>query len=184
MEVSKDTLEDIIRRAKEGDSKAFDMLYSTYFTPLYRYVFIRLKTREDAEDVVQDTFLKAYQALPRYEHTRDSMLPYLFTIARNLLINHTKKKRPDTMASEDMDRNADNGKTSDMAEGKELHLELRTAMEVLSETEREVIELKFFGEQTYAEIAEILDKREDAVRQHVARAMKKMREVLSEREET
>ncbi len=182
MEVSKDTLDEIIRRAKEGDSKAFDMLYSTYFTPLYRYVFIRLKTREDAEDVVQDTFLKAYQALPRYEHTRDSMLPYLFTIARNLLINHTKKKRPDTMAGEDIERHAGDEKTSAMAEGRELREELLTAMEVLSDTEREVIELKFFGEQTYAEIAEVLDKREDAIRQHVARAMKKMREVLSERE--
>ena len=182
MEVSKDTLEDIIQRAKGGDSKAFDMLYSTYFTPLYRYVFIRLKTREDAEDVVQDTFLKAYQALPRYEHTRDSMLPYLFTIARNLLINHTKKKRPDTMAGEDIDRNADEGKTSDMAEASELRKELLQAMTLLSETEREVIELKFFGEQTYAEIAETLDKREDAIRQHVARAMKKMKEVLSEHE--
>ncbi len=182
MEVSKETLEEIIQRAKGGDSKAFDMLYNAYFTPLYRYVYIRLKTREDAEDVVQDTFLKAYKALPRYEHTRDSMLPYLFTIARNLLINHTKKKRPDTFAGEDIDRHADEGKTSDFAEGRERSEELVVAMEVLTESEREVIELKFFGERTYLEIAELLDKREDAVRQHVARAMKKMREVLSERE--
>ena len=181
MEVSKETLEEIIRRAKEGDSKAFDMLYNTYFTPLYRYVYVRLKTREDAEDVVQDTFLKAYQALPRYEHTRDSMLPYLFTIARNLLINHTKKKRPDALPGEDLDRHPGEEKTSDMAEWRELQEELLVAMEVLSETEREVIELRFFGEQTYAEIAEVLDKREDAIRQHVARAMKKMKQVLTER---
>jgi RNA polymerase sigma-70 factor, ECF subfamily len=181
MEVSQDTLEAIIQRAKQGDSKAFDMLYSTYFTPLYRYVYLRLKTREDAEDVVQDTFLKAYQALPRYQHTRDSMLPYLFTIARNLLINHTKKKRPGTMAGEDIDRNASEEKTSDMAEESEREAELLIAMEALSETEHEVIELKFFAERTYSEIAEVLGKREDAVRQHVARAMKKMKQVLTER---
>lgn len=183
MNVSEDTLEEIIRRAKEGDSKAFDMLYSAYFTPLYRYVFIRLKTREDTEDVVQDTFLKAYQALPRYEHTRTSMLPYLFTIARNLLINHTRKKRPTTLEGEDIDRFDSGEKTSDLAEGRELKEELLVAMDALSDTEREVIELKFFGEQSYAEIAEVLGKREDAIRQHVARAMKKMREVLVERGE-
>lgn len=183
MEVSQDTLNEIVRRAKEGDSKAFDMLYNTYFTPLFRYVYIRLKTREDAEDVVQDTFLKAYQALPRYEHTKGSMLPYLFTIARNLLINHTKKKRPDALPGEDIDRHAGNEQTSDYAEGKELKKELLVAMQSLSEMEREVIELKFFAEQTYGEIAEILGKREDAIRQHVARAMKKMRTVLEDRAE-
>ncbi len=182
MEVSKETLNEIILRAKQGDGESFDILYRLYFTPLYRYVFMRLKTREDAEDVVQDTFMKAYQALPRYEHTRETMLPYLFTIARNLLINHTKKKRPDALSGEDIDRHAGDEKTSDMAEGIELKEELLFAMSTLSDTEREVVELKFFGEQSYSEIAEVLGKREDAVRQHIARAMKKMRETLQGRE--
>ena len=183
MEEPRETLDDIVRRAKEGDGKAFEMLYSTYFTPLFRYVYVRLKTREDAEDVVQDTFLKAFQALPRYEHTRDSMLPYLFTIARNLLINHTKKKRPDAMAGEDIDRQHQDGESAAKdAEARERRETIALAMTALSETEREVIELKFFGERTYVEIAEQLGKREDAVRQHVARAMRKMRGVLKEQE--
>jgi RNA polymerase sigma-70 factor (ECF subfamily) len=181
MEESPETLAEIIRRAKAGDRKAFDMLYRTYFTPLFRYVFVRLKTREDAEDVVQETFLKAYQALPRYEHSRDTMLPYLFTIARNLLINHTKKKRPETLPSEDIDRYTGSEETSHMSEALELRAELAAVMDVLSDTEREVIELKFFGEQSYTEIAVLLEKREDAVRQHVARAMKKMRSKIEER---
>ncbi len=145
-------------------------------------MYLRLKTREDTEDVVQDTFLKALQALPRYEHTRESMLPYLFTIARNLLINHTKKKRPDAIPGEDLDRFHEGGERADReAMEDEREKLLRKAMEGLSETEREIIELKFFGERTYSEIAELIGKREDAIRQHVTRAMRKMRGALEDK---
>src|SRR5437870_2609702 len=104
MDGSEDSLSDIILRAKSGDRNAFDSLYRLYVTPLYRYVLIRMRSHEDAEDIVQDTFLKAYDALPRYEHTKESMLPYLFTIARNLLINHGKKKRPTAELPDEIDR--------------------------------------------------------------------------------
>lgn len=182
METNIEDLDNIIQRAKEGDSKAFDMLYRAYFTPLYRYVFLRMRSKEDTEDVVQDTFYRAYQALPRYEHSKSTMLPYLFTIARNLLINHGKKKRPDVYPAEDIDRNQGDGDASDLARARELKIELQYAMQILSDIEREVIELKFFGERSYQEIAEVLGKREDAIRQHVTRAMKKMREQLNKRE--
>lgn len=175
-----ETLDAIILRAQGGDKAAFALLYQEYVTPVYRYVFVRTRNSQDTEDIVQDTFLKVYQALPRYTHERESMLPYLFTIARNLLINHGKKKRPDTYLPEEIDRYAGGESTSKMSSDKELAHLLDNAMDVLTETEREVIELRFFGEQTYTEIAEVLDKREDAIRQHVARAMKKMKEALGD----
>ena len=58
---------------------------------------------------------------------------------------------------------------------RELRESLADAMEMLTDTEREVVQLKFFAERSYTEIAEALGKREDAIRQHVARSMKKMR---------
>ena len=180
MEALEDSLNDIILRAKAGDRSAFDTLYKLYITPVYRYIWIRMHNKEDAEDVTQDTFLKAYQALSRYKHEKTSMLPYLFTIARNLLINHGKKKRPLGYLPEEMDRHAASEVTSQLSTDRELSQELQIAMEVLTVTEREVIELRFFGEQTYAEIAVTMDKREDAIRQHVARAMKKMKTKIEE----
>ena len=181
MEVGGEVLSEVILRAKSGDRGAFDILYKEYVTPLYRYVYIRMRSKEDTEDVVQETFLKAFQALPRYEHSKETMLPYLFTIARNLLINHRKKKRPDAMLPEEMDRHGGDGDTMKGSVEREQGEELQQAMEVLSGLEREVIELRFFGEQTYAEIAEQLGKREDAIRQHVTRALKKMREKMREK---
>ena len=95
MDISGDTLNDLhqaVLRAKSGDRKAFDLLYTAYLTPVYRYILIRVKNSQDTEDIVQETFLKAFQAIERYRDEKGSMLPYLFTIARNLLINHGKKK--------------------------------------------------------------------------------------------
>ncbi len=180
MEDRESSLQDIILRAKSGDRSAFDTLYRMYITPVYRYVYIRMRSKEDTEDIVQDTFLKAYQALPRYRDEKGSMLPYLFTIARNLLINHGKKKRPVGYLPEEIDRYPGEDLASKEATTRELSEDLVRAMDVLTGTEREVIELRFFGEQTYAEIAVILDKREDAIRQHVARALKTMKSKMGD----
>lgn len=170
-----ESVRDIIVRAKSGDREAFDMLHEMYVTPVYRYVLIRLHNVDDTEDVVQETFMKAYQAIDRYEDEGKGMLPYLFTIARNLLINHTKKKRPETFLPEEMDRHQGGEHASLYAIASELNSALVKAMEGLSDLEREVIELRFFGERTYAEIAVIMEKREDAIRQHVVRATRKLR---------
>ena len=165
----------LIARAKLGDKDAFAVIYESHLTPVFRYLYARLGNREESEDLAQETFLKAYQALERFESTHDSFLPYLFTVARNLLINRVKKKTPQTMPAEDLDREQGNDSTSSLSEKREQSESIQKALEVLTESEREVIELRFFAERTYTEIAVILEKREDAVRQQVARAIKKMR---------
>lgn len=170
-----ESVKEVIIRAKSGDRAAFDTLHEMYVTPVYRYVLMRLHNTDDTEDVVQETFMKAYQAIDRYQDEGKGMLPYLFTIARNLLINHTKKKRPETLLPEEMERHSGGESASAAAIAGELTVTIKRAMESLSDIEREVIELKFFGEQSYTEIAEIMEKREDAIRQHVARAMRKLR---------
>lgn len=175
-----ESFQDLIIRAQSGDKDAFAHIYETHLTPLYRYIYVRLGNREEAEDIAQETFLKAYQALDRFEVTRDNFLPYLFTVARNLLINRSKKKRPDIMPAFELDREPGVEKTSTFAEQRELIETLRGALDTLSDTEREIIELRFFAERTYAEIAITCDKREDAVRQHVARGLKKMRIVMAQ----
>ncbi len=175
MTVPEDSLREIISQAKAGDRKAFDLLYHEYFTPIYRFVFMRVKNSHDAEDITQDTFLKAYEALDRYQHDRGTMLPYLFTIARNLVINHGKKKRPESYLPEEIDRHADEGTTADGAILRETQERIRVLMEVLSDTEQQVVELRFFAEKSYTEIAKALGKSEEAIRQHIARGLRKMR---------
>lgn len=169
------SFQDLVKRAKSGDGDAFSQIYETHLTPVFRYAYVRLGNREEADDITQETFLRAYQALERFEATRENFLPYLFTVARNLIINRSQKKRADTMPVGDLDREVSSDNASSYAEHEELKIVLRGAMETLSETEKEIIELRFFAERTYAEIAVMIEKSEEAIRQHVARAMKKMR---------
>lgn len=178
MSASPLSFKELIDLAKAGDREAFDTLYESHLTPVYRYVYVRVRNKEDAEDIVQDTFMKAYQALERYEVTGDNFFPYLFTIARNLLINHGKKKKSEPTPHDVLDR-ADGGMSATAsAEARETHEVIIDAMSVLSDTEREVISLRFLAERSYQDIAKMLDKNPDAIRQHVARAMKKMKQAL------
>lgn len=173
-------LDDLIKRAKEGDNDAKALLYKEYMTPLYRFVYIRVKDKDEASDIVQDAFIRAFQALPRYNDQGKGMLPYLFTVARNLIINRSKKKKADLIEYDFLNAHDSGDRTDTEAILKDTRVDIAYALDKLTETERDVIALKFYGERTYAEIADELGKREDAVRQHVTRAIKKMREALKE----
>lgn len=169
----------LISRAGRGDKAAFETLYRMYMIPIYRYTHARLKNKDDAEDVVQEVFTRAYAAMGRYEDKRETMLPYLFTIARNLIINMGKKKRADTMLPEEIDRHSlDLADPEREAMAGEERRALYIALEKLPDADRAIIELRFFAEYSYPEIAAILGKREDAVRQSVARAIKKLRATM------
>lgn len=172
-------IEQLVLRAKMGDRDAFAEIYKEYSLPLYRFVYTRVNNKVDADDIVQDAFIRAFGAIDRYSDQGKGMLPYLMTIARNLVINRGKKKKADTPGNEIIDL----AESRESADAFSLNVDdkhlIAGALEVLSEIEREVVTLRFYSECTYTEIAEMLDKREDAIRQHVARAMRKMRTHLT-----
>lgn len=180
MEKSNDTIDPraLIERAKNGDSGAFDELYSRFLTPIYRYVYFRVKRKEDAEDIAQTVFLRAYQSLPRFEDKGVSPLAYFYSIARNAVIDHWRKKGE--IFLEDMDASV-----RDIPVGKGIEhsiLERVWSQEIIAEGmsslthwEAEVVTLKFLHDVSNAEIARALGKSEEAVRQLQSRGLRKMR---------
>lgn len=175
-------LEALIDRARQGDKEATSILYLEYAAPLYRFVFVRISDKEEANDIVQDAFIRAFASLDRYKEQGKGMLPYLFTIARNLIINRSRKKKSETIELDFLNAHDSGDRTDTESILVDTQTELFAAMEDLSETERDVIALKFYAERSYAEISEEIGKSEQAVRQHVARAIKKMRLALKENE--
>jgi RNA polymerase sigma-70 factor (ECF subfamily) len=173
-------LEEVLLRAKNGDKSAYAALYQEYSTPLYRFVYSRVNDKVDADDIVQDAFIRAFGAIDRFADQGKGMLPYLMTIARNLVINHAKKKKADTPGNDILELAEAGDRADSFALAGDDRALLAGALSVLSEIEKEVITLRFYAERSYGEIAEILDKREDAIRQHVARALRKMRSHLGE----
>lgn len=91
---------DLLFRAKSGETLAFNEFFNELYTPVYRYLLIRLKHKETAEDCTQVTFSKVFQNLQKIEASASSPLQYLFTVARNTLIDEKRKKQAETLTEE------------------------------------------------------------------------------------
>lgn len=168
-------LKKVILQAKKGDKEAFATLYTSLYTPLYRYVLSRCKDKELTDDVCQQTFLKFYEALSSYEPEK-SPLAYLFTIAKRLLINHGEKKTFESFDDSLLETYDDASVTIlDDAHLHRLSEEISGFLPQLSSDEQDVIRLYFFSELSYKEISDILDKEEAYLRKIKERALKKLR---------
>jgi RNA polymerase sigma-70 factor (ECF subfamily) len=167
----------LIESAKAGDSEAFGTLYQLYYTPVYRYIYLRTKSKTQAEDITQTVFLKVYKTLGRWEATESSPLAYFFTVARNSIIDHWRKESHGTVYDDEVVRDFDGqeGSAVDDFEKRETEEIVHSALGILTEDQQEVMRLKFISDLSTAEIARMLDKSEEAVRQLQSRALKLLR---------
>lgn len=168
-------LKKLIISAKQGDASAFEVIYNTLYTPLYRYLYSRTQDVELVNDLCQQTFLKFYMALATYEPEK-SPLAYLFTIAKHLLINQRIKKTfipfDETLLETVTD---DEDPIIDEAHTKLLASKINDFLPSLTQDEQDLIRLYFYSELSYTEISEIMDKEEVYLRKIKERALKKLR---------
>jgi RNA polymerase sigma-70 factor (ECF subfamily) len=173
-------LKDIIERAKSGDKSAFSEIYQKYFIPIYRYVYFRVGNKEDAEDITQEVFTKAYVSFDKFKLEAVSPLAYFYTIARNSVIDLGRKKKNSAEASDLLDEF--DSKVLNPEEVSAKKEESKMLLEAigggLSESEQDVILMKFFDGLSNKEIASILEKEEGAVRQLQSRGLRDLRDIL------
>ncbi|MCL9972243.1 MAG: sigma-70 family RNA polymerase sigma factor [Candidatus Pacebacteria bacterium] len=163
----------LIQRARQGDTGAFDALYRLLYAPLFRFVLMRMKDRELAEDVTQETFVVFVQHLKTFGS--GSPLPYLHTVARNKIIDHFRRRTPD-VNDDALWALADSAPTPE--ESARLGEEVSgvfVALKTLSSAEAEVVKARYLDGLTTAEVATLLDKTEEAVRQLLSRGMRSLR---------
>jgi RNA polymerase sigma-70 factor (ECF subfamily) len=170
---------DLVQKAQAGDMTAYGILYTELYTPVFKYVFTRTRDKELAEDITGDVFVRFLSSLHLYKTQKDSPLHYLFTIARNLLINNSKKKRP-FLFEEGIEENIPSDERSQIEKQilSEDTLLVLHALEQIQRDQREVLELKFLSELSTKEVAHMLRKTEANVRQLESRGLKKLREYI------
>lgn len=172
---------ELIRKAKAGDQEAFSRLYDLYAVPLYRYIYFRLRRKEDAEDLLQVVFLKAWKAMPTYRETSKEVLAYFYTIARNAIIDHLRAKHEYvTEHTEEMLEHVIDEQTSaDQSALVRSDLDtIKNLLDRVSDDQREALVLKYINDLTNAEIADIMGKEEATVRQLQSRGLKAARQIL------
>lgn len=173
---------ELIKLAKAGDGDAFGKLYELYYTPIYRYLYFRIKDKEEASDLTQTVFLKVYKALETIESSKSEPLAYFYTVAKNTLIDYRRKKK-DVYILDDEDAPevaSLDPSAEDVFDNKEMLRSVERVMEDLTEEQREVVNLRFIQELSYKEISQILGKREDAIRKLQSRALKILKEKLNQ----
>lgn len=172
----------LIAQAQRGDTTALGKLYDLYANRLYRFISFKIPTNEQAEDILQETFLKAWRALPKLSLVDLNFSAWLYKIARNLVNDYYRavKRRPTPETIEnyyDLTSSADTFKetatTFDLAI-------LRQAVTKLSPAYRQILELRFIQEFSVEETAQIMGKTTVAVRITQHRAIKKLNSLLTQ----
>ncbi len=178
---SKNGPQKLMQLAKNGDVEAFGHLYELYFAPVFRYIYFRVKNKSETEDLVQDVFLKVYKSISVFQEKDKSPLAYFFTVARNTIIDYWRKKRNVSSLEKIANKISVDEKTpQELIERNEATATIYQAIEKLTEEQQEVVILKFIGELSNQEIANLLGKTEEAVRQLQCRALKALRKHLKD----
>ena len=168
----------LVAEAKAGDAAAFGRIFDHYHGPVYRYVVSRVQRPSDAEDLTQLVFVKALEALPRYESRGIPFGGWLFRLARNAVIDHVRTHRDHAdLEVVALQAGRDAGPEEIVAVRQALD-EVAAALEALTDEQREAIALRFFAGLSAREAAEVMGKQEGTVRGLQFRAIAAMRRTL------
>ncbi len=172
------TVEQLVERARSGDAEAFGALFDLYHVAIYRYVASRLRRAVDAEDLTQSVFVKALEALPRYESRGIPFGGWLFRLARNAVIDFVRTHR-DHVDVEALSGHSDEAPgPSELALTKTDVEAVGEALKALTDEQREVIALRFFAGLSSREAAEAMGKQEGTIRGLQFRAILALRRHL------
>jgi RNA polymerase sigma-70 factor, ECF subfamily len=172
----------LVQQAKTGNSEAFAQLYDAYVERVYRYIYFR--TSEDAatEDLVSQVFLKAWENLGRYKVGGSPFIAWLYTIARNLVIDYYRATKKDVLPLEAAVALPSDRESPD--EEAQLHFDLeamRDALQFLTGDQQQVLILKFIAGLPNENIARIMNKREGTIRGLQMRALQTLSKYMQEK---
>ena len=162
--------ETLVLETQRGDYSAFSGIYEQYFDRIYRYVVVRIGNPAEAEDVAADVFLKAFEKLNTFKVRGVPFAAWLFRIAHNMVVDHLRRRsrRPTTTLNENLPLFQD---APDELVEMGLTLEdISTAMKELTDSQRQVLALRFGGGLSIAETANSMKKKDGAIKamQHSA----------------
>ena len=155
-------------------------LYEEYYDKIAGYAFVRIGNKAEAEDIAGEVFLKALKSLKSYKERGVPMQAWLFRIAHNLVIDYFRKnKKHMTVPIDEMQIESEINPVATAERNLEVE-RVKKAMEQLTNEQREVIRLRFFGELTSKEAGQLLNKSHGAVREMQRAAVEKLRNLLTD----
>lgn len=168
---------DRVERCLKGEREAFDELVQEYQRPIYRLCFRYSHNAEDAYDLAQEAFLKAYQGLRTFNR-RSSFKTWLYRVAINNCINHVQRQKIRGEEVEVEETEDHSAQIDDLAEKNEqLHL-MRVALEKLPPRQQAALRLRVYDQLTYEEISRVLNCAVSTAKTNVFFGLANLRKVM------
>ena len=167
-----DGLSELIAAAQQ-DPAAFGKLYDRFLQPVYRYLYSRLGNAHEAEDVTSLTFIAAYEALPKYRE-QGQFAAWLFRIARSKMNDHFRRNRYEVDLEAVERTTAGEDALGAFIQDEELQ-QLRSVIKELNPEEQDLIRLRYVADLSFVEMADLLGKREDAVKKSMYRLLARLK---------
>lgn len=172
-----------LSKLRQGKTEVFSQVYQTYVERIYRFVFFKLATREDAEDITSQTFFQALNYLVRPDAQVENLSAFLYRVARNQVADFYRARGSylsDLEIGELSDTLADTGLDLSLDFDQQIDLEtVKVALKNLNPSYQDAIIWYFVEEQSIAEISQILEKNQGTVRVLIFRAIKSLKEELT-----
>lgn len=168
----------LIRHAANGDATAWEPLVLAHQQAVFRLAYLFLGDPDDAEDVAQETFLRAWRSLKHFDSARP-LRPWLLSISANLSRNRHRSAGRYIAAltrafrNEPPPSNIEEKTTQNMAAG-----DLWKAVQNLSLSDQQIVYLRYFLELSVTETAEVLQVAEGTVKSRMSRALEKLRSII------
>ncbi len=171
----------LIQKAKQGDERAFGSLYDTNLSPIYRFIFLRVGRKEDAEDITQKVFMNAWENIGHFEFKGFPFSSWLYRIASNAVIDYYRTWKGDTdIEAVPEEYFSETPKEDERIDTAFNLTHVRAALAKLEPDQQNVVIMKFISERSNKEIAETLGKSEGAIRVIQHRALKQLKAILDE----
>jgi RNA polymerase sigma-70 factor, ECF subfamily len=173
--------QDIAQRAVQRDPDAFAQIYDEHVDIIYRFIFYKVGDPGVAEDLAADVFAKAWERIDRFQWRNVPVQHWLLTIARNIVTDHWRSRKRLSSPLEILGEAASDEPLPDEHVARDLEVEtLARALLKLPDEQRDVLILRFIEDLPHRDVAAILGKSVDAVRQIQSRALRALRNVLTD----
>ena len=172
----------LIEKARKKDQKAFNTLLNTYWSNVYRFQFLKTENEDEAEDITIKTFAKAFNKINLYNE-RYNFKTWLISISKNIFLDHIRKQRTETIsinksASEAYKISDETPSAEDQLIIEQNLVQLRNYIKQLKPHYQEIINLRYFREMSYKEIADTLNEPMNNVKVKLLRAKNLLAEVI------
>jgi RNA polymerase sigma-70 factor (ECF subfamily) len=173
-------IDQLVKKAVDGNADAFVELYDIHVDRIYRHIYYRVGNTNDAEDLTQQVFIKAWQAIRRYRKKSVPFVAWLMTISRNLMIDFYRAHKEKVSLNDESRTISHETRPEHLAEVESEYQQLIENISRLPEEQRRVIIMRFIDGSSYEEIAANMNKSKGAIRVILHRGLKKMRALMEE----